>query len=342
MFLRLAILIIALALTFGIYRLYLESSRAKSQNSILTTEVSEGNKSKESLEKELQEAKTNYEQLQVKYEETQQNLATTAAQVNELVGKIKTQNEKLTVVSLTPVPALVNNSPPDSGYRRQTIQTDVGNFTVDVVTANLDSTKVLIDTASDDNCSDNCPTKSLSEYVSRTGAYAGVNGTYFCPAEYPSCAGKTGSFDLLVMNKNKKYFNSDNNVYSTNPAVACYGNTCRFMERASDWGRSTDVDGVISNFPLLLLNGEIKFAGNGDAKMQSKGNRSYLAGDGGSRAYIGVVYNVTVAESAKVMKALGFKHALNLDSGGSTALWFSGYKSGPGRTIPNAVLFVRK
>jgi len=31
----------------------------------------------------------------------------------------------------------------------------------------------------------------------------GINGSFFCPADYPTCAGKTGSFDLLVMNKNK-------------------------------------------------------------------------------------------------------------------------------------------
>ena len=42
------------------------------------------------------------------------------------------------------------------------------------------------------------------------------------------------------------------------------------------------------------------------------------------------------------MKALGMDNALNLDSGGSTALWSGGYKAGPGRNIPNAVLFVRK
>lgn len=31
-----------------------------------------------------------------------------------------------------------------------------------------------------------------------------------------------------------------------------------------------------------------------------------------------------------------------LDNGGSTALWSGGYKVGPGRNLPNVILFVSK
>ena len=59
--------------------------------------------------------------------------------------------------------------------------------------------------------------------------------------------------------------------------------------------------------------------------------------------YIGVVHNATVAEVAHVLKTLGLDGALNLDSGGSTALWYNGrYIDGPGRNIPDAILFLRK
>ncbi|MBI1919274.1 phosphodiester glycosidase family protein [Candidatus Microgenomates bacterium] len=58
--------------------------------------------------------------------------------------------------------------------------------------------------------------------------------------------------------------------------------------------------------------------------------------------YIGDVFNATMNESAHVLKAFGMDNALNLDEGGSTALWFGGYKAGPGRNIPNAVLFIHK
>jgi exopolysaccharide biosynthesis protein len=209
------------------------------------------------------------------------------------------------------------------------------------VAADLNSTKVIIDTASDGDCGNNCPVLSLSDYVARNGAFAGINGTFFCPAEYPSCSGKTNSFDLLVMNKNKTYFNSANNVYSTNPAVIFTGNTARFVGQVLEWGRDTGVDAVLSNYPLLVLGGQVVYGGGGDAKFSQVGARGFIANKGNT-VYIGDVLNATMQDSAKVLKTLGMDNAMNLDEGGSTALWSGGYKLGPGRNIPNAILFVRK
>jgi hypothetical protein len=143
------------------------------------------------------------------------------------------------------------------------------------------------------------------------------------------------------MNKNKVYFNSSNNVYSTNPAVIFSGNSARFVGQALEWGRDTGVDAVLSNFPFLVSGGNIVYTGGGDAKFAPKGPRGFVAAKG-STAYIGVIFNATMADSAKVLKTLGMDNAINLDEGGSTALWSGGYKVGPGRNIPNAILFVHK
>lgn len=243
-------------------------------------------------------------------------------------------------IDLSNVP--VNNAPPGSGYSRQQVKVGDSTYLVDVVAGNLSSTKVVVDTASDDDCRDNCPTLSLGTYVSRQGAYAGINGSYFCPAEYPSCAGKTNSFDTLAMNTKKHYFNSDNNIYSTVPVVVFGSGWVRFIGNSSGWGRDTGVDGVLANQPLLVSGGNSVFGGDGDPKKGSIGNRSFVANKGNT-VYIGVVRSVTVAQSALVLQAMGMENALNLDSGGSTALWAGGgYKAGPGRNIPNAILFVNK
>lgn len=234
-----------------------------------------------------------------------------------------------------------SNTPPGSGYSRQSVSALGSTYVVDIIAADMGSTKIIVDTASSGDCRDNCPVLSLSDYVSRNGAFAGINGSYFCPAEYPTCVGKANSFDTLLMNKNKVYFNSDNNVYSTIPAVIFQSGSMRFVGQSLQWGRDTGVDGVLANQPLLVSGGNIAFTGNGDPKQGSKGSRSFV-GNKGSIAYIGVVRNVTVAEMAEVLKALGLENALNLDSGGSTALWYGGYKAGPGRNIPNAILFVKK
>lgn len=269
------------------------------------------------------------------------NYASGQASLTLLNTKIKEQNDKLVASFEIPQNIAVNNSPPANGYQRQQVQTDEGAFLVDIVSGDLSSTKVVVDTASDSTCKANCPVLSLSDFVSRSGAYAGVNGSYFCPSTYPSCVGKENSFDTLLMNKNKVYFNSDNNVYSTVPAVIFGSGWVRFVGRSLEWGRDTGVDGVIANQPLLVSGGNISFTGDSDPKHSSRGNRSYV-GNKGNTVYIGVVLNATVGQAAKVLKTLGFENALNLDDGGSTALWFAGYKTGPGRNIPNAVLFVRK
>jgi hypothetical protein len=235
----------------------------------------------------------------------------------------------------------INNTAPAGGYSRQKVKTDFGEFVVDIVAADLNSTRVVVDTASDSDCRDNCPVLSLSDYVGRSGAYAGVNGSYFCPATYPSCAGKTNSFDTLLMNKNKHYFNSDNNVYSTVPAVIFSGSSARFVGQSLAWGRDTGVDAVIANQPLLVSGGNVVFGGDDEVKRSGAGSRSFV-GSSGSTVYIGVVHGVNAAQMARVLKTMGIQNALNLDSGGSTALWSGGYRVGPGRGIPNALLFIRK
>jgi len=274
------------------------------------------------------------------------NYASGAATLDQLNQQIADENAKLAAASAPAVVAPQNvtasNTPPGSGYSRQSVNTGNGTFVVDIIAADMGSTKVVVDTASSSDCSNNCPTLPLSDYVSRNGAYAGINGNFFCPADYPSCAGKTGSFDLLVMNKNKVYFNSSNNVYSTNPVVVFGSGFVRFIGQAENWGRDTSVDSVLSNFPLLVSGDNVVFSGSDDPKFGSKGSRGFVA-NRGNTVYIGDVYSANMSDSANVMKALGMDNAMNLDEGGSTALmWNGSYVAGPGRNIPDAILFLHK
>jgi len=272
---------------------------------------------------------------------SQRNYASGNATLNNLTKLIDDEKAKIQAAFVIPETVKANNAAPNSGYSRQSVNSDIGTYLVDIIAADLNTARVIVDTASDSDCSNNCPVLTLSDYVSRNGAFAGVNGSYFCPAEYPSCAGKTNSFDTLLMNKNKTYFNSENNKYSSVPLIYFSGNSAGIRGQSLEWGRDTGVDMVLGNQGLLLSGGNISFGGDSDPKKGSKGTRSFV-GNKGNTAYIGVVHNVTVAEVAHVLKTLGLENALNLDSGGSIALWSGGYKAGPGRNIPNAILFVRK
>ena len=270
------------------------------------------------------------------------NYSSASALLADLKKDIQKERDK--VVSAFKVPANVpeSNTAPGKGYQRQLVKTDRGNYMVDIIAADLNSTKVIVDTASDGNCSDNCPVMSLGEFASRSGAFAAINGQYFCPSTYPSCAGKGNSFDTLLMNKNKIYFNSDNNVYSTNPAAVFGAGYSRFMGRASDWGRDTGVDAVISNWPLLVSGGNVAVSDAGDAKQSGKGSRAFIGGTGNT-VYIGIIHNANVVDMGTVLKTIGVENALNLDSGGSLAMWSGGrYIVGPGRGLPFGILLVNR
>lgn len=271
----------------------------------------------------------------------QKNYASASAVLASLETGIKEEEGKITASVTIPQNVPESSTPPSAGYSRQSVNSDAGSFMVSLVAADLGSTQVIVDTASSADCFNDCPVLALADYVSKNGAFAGINGTYFCPSTYPSCAGKTNTFDLLVMNKNKYYFNSSNNVYSNNPAVIFGSGYIRFVGAASQWGRDTGIDSMLSNYPLLVSGGNVAFGGDDDPKKGSKGGRSFVANKGNT-VYIGVVHSATVAEAARVLKAMGMENALNLDNGGSTALWSGGYKVGPGRNLPNTILFVRK
>lgn len=272
---------------------------------------------------------------------SKRNYASASARLSKLQSALESEKAKAAQTFTIPANVVASNTAPASGYSRQKVNVNGVDFLVDIVAADLNTYKLIVDTASDTDCRDNCPVLPLADYVARNGALAGINGNYFCPASYPSCAGKANSFDTMVMNKNKYIFNRENNVYSTVPGIVFKRGGTSIVSRTLDWGKNTSEDGFIANFPALLSGGNIAGAAS-DPKQTGKGNRSFV-GSKGATGYIGVVRNATVNEVAHVLKTMGLDNALNLDSGGSTALWAAGgYKVGPGRNIPNAILFVKR
>jgi hypothetical protein len=273
---------------------------------------------------------------------SEKNYTSASAELASLKSAIQKKKDEIASTFNIPANVATNNNPPGAGYARQKVDTPIGSYLVDIISADLGSTRVIVDTASEGDCRDNCPVMALGDFAARSGAYAGINGPYFCPASYPSCAGKTNSFDTLIMNKNKTYFISDNNVYSTVPAVIFFDGSARYVGQSLEWGRDTGPTAVIAAQPMLLSDGNNIFGGDSEPKRGSKGPRSFI-GSKDNVVYIGVVQNATVAEVAYVLQTLGLKYALNLDSGGSTALWSNGrYLVGPGRNTPFGILFVRK
>jgi hypothetical protein len=235
----------------------------------------------------------------------------------------------------TPVNAPASNTLPGSGYTRQKVATSRGEFVVSMVVA--PGARAIIETAGDSDCGNNCPVKSLAEHVAASGGFAGINGAYFCPPDYAQCQGKVNTFDTLAVNgRSKAVINQANNVYSTVPLVAAYGSSLSFYDQTVQWGADASSGGGLANYPRLLRDGNIA---NSDEN--GKGTRGFI-GMKDNAIVIGHIYAASFADSAEALKTLGLQNALNLDGGGSTALWFEGgYKAGPGRALPTAIVLVR-
>lgn len=253
---------------------------------------------------------------------------------------VRKEIDKIVVASTPKVttPAITSATPsntlPGSGYSRQKVSTSRGEFVISMVSA--EGARVVVETASDSDCSNNCPTKSLADHVAASGGFAGINGSYFCPPDYARCQDKINSFDTLAVNgRTKAVLNRANNVYSTVPLVAAYGSKLTFYDQTVAWGVDTSSGGGLANYPRLLRDGNVATSDD-----SGKGLRGFIA-QRGNTIVIGHVYSASFADTAEVLKTLGLDNAMNLDGGGSSALWFGGYKVGPGRSLPTAIVLVR-
>lgn len=115
------------------------------------------------------------------------------------------------------------------------------------------------------------------------------------------------------------------------------------MGRSLEWGRDTGIIEGIANHPLLVSGGKpvVNEGGLDDKSRATRTNRGFM-GTKEDTLYVGVVHGATVGEAAYVLSGLGLEQAINLDGGGSSALYINGkYLVGPGRNIPNAVIFVK-
>lgn len=211
------------------------------------------------------------------------------------------------------------------------------NYTV--VSYDLASITVATDAGSDDDCANDCPVKPLAQYVAENGGRGGMNGTYFCPPDYPSCAGKVNTFDFPVWNnRKKKWMQSDKLFWNGRGMMVFRSGSAQFFPNAAAVGAPSDISGGIVNYPSLLSGGKLVLdEGSLSENQKTKGTRSGI-GFGSGKLFMVVASSADMKDLAGIFLSLGATDALNLDGGGSVALYNGGYKRGPGRNLPNAVV----
>lgn len=247
----------------------------------------------------------------------------------------------------TPKPTLPPISgPPGAGLTRATVATPKGSFSATIVSFDLAGTRIVTDTGNDDNCGGGCVAMPLINYVARNGGFAGVNGTYFCPATYPDCSNKTDSFDFPVYNTRlNKWINADKLFWAERRAIFYVdGSGAHYLNNSSGFGGGLSA-GII-NYPGLVDGGNVQIDDNQSGLSEKQKAKNTKVGIGlrdSQHVMVVVASNVTMVEFAHVFKSLGATGALNLDTGGSTALIYNGrYVYGPGRNLPNAIVFVSR
>lgn len=242
----------------------------------------------------------------------------------------------------------------DSTWEAKTVATPVGSFSVNVVSINLKKSGLQIKsltTVSGERLTQAGPVQPLASFIGQAGGFAGINGSYFCPADYASCRGIEGSYYWLWYNSlTGQFANSYQNQFNQGPVIVFDGlNRVHYYRLADDFpGKAafeerygTTLQAAISNGPGLMFASRLVVTPDQlDTKQRTvKSNRSGI-GFKGDRAYLLIASQATVMDLGYIMQALGMENAMNLDGGGSSALYYDGrYRVGPGRNIPNALVF---
>jgi len=260
--------------------------------------------------------------------------------------------------SLTP-PA--STPPTGSQDSTSTVQTydmvlDRGTFPVTVIALQKDKYDMLTMSENATDCFNNCPAKKLDEYVKEAGAVIGIHGSYFCPPDYPSCASETYSYLGPLWNSTKNVPINDYKVrWHSGPMVMTdSAGVMHYLHRPALLGTSfadyntkhtSPIKAAISNYPSLIENG-VAIVENGetmdDKQRTLKGSRGAI-GFNDSTIYLVISKAATVIDMAYIMQKLGANYAMNLDGGGSSAMYYQDhYLVGPGRLLPNAIVFKKK
>ncbi|OGF27930.1 hypothetical protein A2303_07800 [Candidatus Falkowbacteria bacterium RIFOXYB2_FULL_47_14] len=253
-----------------------------------------------------------------------------------------------------------------SKYEHKKINAVGREFTVDMITINLDNPRLWITTdatalspaPNNDKYNGFYSAKSLGKFVTEHDGFAGVNGTYFCA--YASCESNNYYFFPVYDTFLGKIINEDQLKYwTTGPIMAFdivnnfyYFKDSRELKSLENFETvyGTKLQAAIGNKPRLIENGMNQLI-EWELDSKQKNTRAmrnaigYKKGDNGGKGtvYLVITQNATVPDLAEIMKAIGVDYALNLDGGYSSALWYGDeYMVMPGRDVPNAIVFSEK
>ena len=241
-----------------------------------------------------------------------------------------------------------------SSYKEYSIATQKGDFDIKVVTLNSADYRMITDTANINDCTNDCPAMPLEKYVQLNGGTIGIHGSYFCPPDYSQCVNEINSYLSPVFNSNINIFLNSYKLRFHDGPIITQGASGKYYyyHRTRDFGipsefaaRENDtLQAGISNWPALVENYTVVSESEtvGSSLRTEKRPRGAI-GYNNSQVFLVIAPAATVIDMGYIMKSLGAQYAMNLDGGGTSALYYNGsYKSGPNREIPTAIIFKKK
>lgn len=161
-----------------------------------------------------------------------------------------------------------------------------------------------------------------SEFGEENNALAAVNGSFFR-------RDTGGSAVFLKVNGDIIYEGQPHrNQYHESGAVAWSANKpIQILKKPEQGWRSSDFETIMSSGPLLIYESDIQNFNN-DPFHQNRHPRTAVALTNDERLYLVTIdgrsfqaYGMTIPELSEFLLELGAENALNLDGGGSTAMW---------------------
>ncbi|MCK5415882.1 phosphodiester glycosidase family protein [Candidatus Parcubacteria bacterium] len=233
-------------------------------------------------------------------------------------------------------------------HKKITVKDDI--YAVNLIEIDLKNPKlkIITDAATDYTCKTNCPAEALASFANgNNNGFAAINGSYFDT----SANKKNYYFAPVYLASSNTLINADQTKYwTTGPLVAFdVNNKFYYFKDSRDFKDvetfeekyKVKLQAAISNRPRLIEEGNnYLITWDMDNKQENiKSSRNAL-GYKNEKIYLIIVKNATLYNLAQVLKEMEMEYALNLDGGYSSALYYNDeYMVGPGRDIPNAIIF---
>lgn len=241
-------------------------------------------------------------------------------------------------------------------YESKTISVNNESFDVLLATLPKNSYEMKTLTGQNNDCDHDCVAKPLADYVNSVGGVVGIHGSYFCPPDYSACSDKTYSYvspfynsqSGIMVNEYKMPFHEGPMVtYDASGQYKLFHRPLEIGWTAGEYQTKfgSSLRAALSNYPSIIENGVRVLESEptlSPALRDNKSPRGVLGWDD-TNMYVLIVKRGTLPDVASLAQKIGMKNAINLDGGGTTAMYVKGsYVIGPGRLLPNAIVFVKK